>query len=108
MCFEQLRGMDIRYQFIQPGPLIYIGEIITMMESDTTSREMIRKLETELEVYKRAYADLDADRRRVERLKLETDKQKEDLENQLKVINVSNGSPELMGKVPRAIESLHF
>jgi len=55
-----------------------------MMESDTASRETIRRLETELGVYKRAYADLDADRRRVERLKLDTDKQKEDLENQLK------------------------
>lgn len=58
------------------------------MESDTASRETIRRLETELGVYKRAYADLDADRRRVEMLKLETDKQKEDLENQLKVVTV--------------------
>ena len=58
------------------------------MESDTSSRETIRRLETELEVYKRAYADLDAARRRVEMLKLEADKQKEDLENQLKVIVV--------------------
>ena len=61
-----------------------------MMDSDTASQETIRRLETELGVYKRAYADLDADRRRVERLKLETEKQKEDLENQLKVANVSN------------------
>ncbi|KAF8803670.1 hypothetical protein BYT27DRAFT_7194995 [Phlegmacium glaucopus] len=66
-CFEQLRG-----------------EIITIMHSDNASREMIRRLETELEVYKRAYADLDAELRRVEMLKLEADKQKEDLENQLK------------------------
>lgn len=79
------------------------------MESDTASQETIRRLETELGVYKRAYADLDADRRRVERLKQETEKQKEDLENQLKVANVSKFSPsELMVAVPRAIESLHF
>ena len=79
------------------------------MESDTASQETIRKLETELGVYKRAYADLDEERRRVERLKLETDKQKEDLENQLKVIIVLNLSPtHLMVGVPRAIESLHF
>ena len=79
------------------------------MESDTASQETIRRLETELGVYKRAYADLDAERRRVETLKLETDKQKEDLENQLKVTNVSNFSPShLMVAVPRAIESLHF
>lgn len=68
-----------------------------MMESDTTSQETIRRLEadigrleTDLGVYKRAYARLDEERLRVERLKLETDKQKEDLENQLKVIKVSN------------------
>lgn len=64
---------------------MYIGEIITVMESDTASRDTIRRLENELAVYKRAYADLDADRHRVEMLKLEADKRKEDLENQLKV-----------------------
>ena len=63
------------------------------MESDTASQEKIRRLETELGVYRRAYADLEADQRRVERLKLETDKQKEDLENQLKVTNVPNYLP---------------
>ena len=67
--------------------MLYLGEILSIMESDTASQEKIRRLETELGVYRRAYADLEADQRRVERLKLETDKQKEDLENQLKVTN---------------------
>lgn len=39
----------------------------------------------ELGVYKRAYADLDFERRQSERLKQEADKQCEDLEDQLKV-----------------------
>jgi chromosome segregation ATPase len=73
--------------------MLYLGEILNIMESDTASQETIRRLEADLGVYKRAYADLDADRRRVERLKQETDKQKEDLENQLKVTNVSKFSP---------------
>ncbi|KAF8165184.1 hypothetical protein B0H34DRAFT_227411 [Crassisporium funariophilum] len=60
------------------------GEIINIMETGAASRETIRRLETELGVYKRAYADLDAERQRFERLKQEADKQKEDLENQLK------------------------
>ena len=74
---------------------MYIGEIITIMETDTASRETIRRLETELGVYKRAYADLDAERRRVEMLKLEADKQKEDLENRLKVNSIFHVRPEL-------------
>lgn len=82
-----------------------------MMESDTASRETIRRLETELGVYKRAYADLDADRRRVERLKLDTDKQKEDLENQLKVrfqtVHSSSSQLKMVMVHGRAIESLH-
>jgi hypothetical protein len=79
------------------------------MESDTASQETIRRLETELGAYRRAYADLDGERRRAERLKLETDKQKEDLANQLKVTIISNFlSSHLMIAVPRAIESLHF
>lgn len=76
------------------GLMLYIGEIITMLDTDTASRETIRRLETELGVYKRAYADLDADRRRVERLRLDTNKQKEDLENQLKV-TFQTGPPQL-------------
>ncbi|KAJ3517567.1 hypothetical protein NLJ89_g428 [Agrocybe chaxingu] len=67
ICFEQLRG-----------------EIITILHNDNNSQETIRRLENELSVYKRAYADLDAERHRFERLKQESDKQKEDLENQLK------------------------
>ena len=91
--------------------MLYLGEILGIMESDTASQETIRRLETELGVYKRAYTDLEAEKRRVERLKLETDKQKEDLENRLKVTNLSNTFhlvSHLMVTVPRAIESLHF
>ena len=89
--------------------MLCLGEILSIMESDTASKEKIRRLETELGVYRRAYADLEADQRRVERLKLETDKKKEDLENQLKVTNVPIFSPShLIISAPRAIESLHF
>ncbi|KAF8196944.1 hypothetical protein BJ912DRAFT_1079967 [Pholiota molesta] len=59
------------------------GEILTVLEAEAGSPEIIRRLENELGVYKRAYADLDAER--FETLKRDTDKQKEDLENQLKV-----------------------
>jgi hypothetical protein len=45
----------------------------------------MQKLETGLGVYKRAYANLDSERWQSERLKQEADKQREDLENQLKV-----------------------
>jgi len=90
MYFEQLRGMIDTLSIHWAWSNVYIGEIITIMESDTVSRETIRRLETDLEVYKRAYADLDAERRRFEMLKLEADKQKEDLENQLKVTLVSS------------------
>ena len=38
-----------------------------------------------MNVYKRAYADLDAERERFQNLKRESDKQREDLEQQLKV-----------------------
>ncbi|KIK08375.1 hypothetical protein K443DRAFT_672402 [Laccaria amethystina LaAM-08-1] len=44
----------------------------------------MQKLETGLGVYKRAYANLDSERWQSERLKQEADKQREDLENQLK------------------------
>ncbi|KAF9534146.1 hypothetical protein CPB83DRAFT_803828 [Crepidotus variabilis] len=55
-----------------------------MLASDTNTRVVIQKLESDLDVYKRAYAGLDAERQRTERLKQEADKQREDLENQLK------------------------
>ncbi|KAF9483963.1 hypothetical protein BDN70DRAFT_873099 [Pholiota conissans] len=60
------------------------GEILTVLDAEAGSREIIRRLEDELSVYKRAYAGLEAERRTSERLKLEADKQKDDLENQLK------------------------
>lgn len=55
------------------------------MDKDRTVQDTIKRLESELNVYKRAYADLDAERERFEKLKRESDKQKEDLEQQLKV-----------------------
>lgn len=60
------------------------GEIITILDNDTGSRETIHRLETELEVYKRAYADLGIERKRFEKLNRDAEKHAEELENQLK------------------------
>ena len=62
-----------------------VGEIIGLLERDSVSREAIKQLENELNVYKRAYAGLDAERQRFEQQIQEVEKKKEDLENQLKV-----------------------
>ncbi|KAF9469028.1 hypothetical protein BDZ94DRAFT_1304168 [Collybia nuda] len=60
------------------------GEIIQILGNENLYQDRIQKLESELSVYKRAYADVDSERRRFEILKQEAEKQKEDLENQLK------------------------
>jgi hypothetical protein len=84
--FEQLRGMlGITYAHLRD--LTYrTGEIIQILNTDSLYQDKIQKLESELSVYKRAYADVDSERRRFEILKQEAEKQKEDLENQLKVV----------------------
>ncbi|KJA30078.1 hypothetical protein HYPSUDRAFT_256958 [Hypholoma sublateritium FD-334 SS-4] len=59
-------------------------EINAVIKADADSRNSIQRLERELSVYQRAYSDLDAERKRVEILKLEADKKIENLDNQLK------------------------
>lgn len=65
----------------------FSGEIISLLEHDTVSREAIKQLENELGVYKRAYAGLDAERQRFEQQIQEAEKKREILENQLKVVS---------------------
>ncbi|KAF8076247.1 hypothetical protein FPV67DRAFT_405557 [Lyophyllum atratum] len=70
-CFEQLRG-----------------EILNMLGNETFYGDKIQKLEAELNVYKRAYNDVDSERRQLEKLKQDAVKDKEDLENQIKGFRV--------------------
>jgi hypothetical protein len=86
--FEQLRGMFPVYVSTSICSVI-VGEIITILENDTGSRETIHRLETELEVYKRAYADLGEERKRFEKLNRDAEKHAEELKNQLKVASNS-------------------
>ncbi|KAG5648677.1 hypothetical protein DXG03_000023 [Asterophora parasitica] len=67
-CFEQLRS-----------------EILNLLNIETLSSEKIQKLEAELSVYKRAYNDVDTERKILEKMKLDAVKEKEDLENSIKV-----------------------
>ncbi|KDR83572.1 hypothetical protein GALMADRAFT_235821 [Galerina marginata CBS 339.88] len=60
------------------------GEIISILEHDSVSRETIKQLENDLGVYKRAYAGVEAERQRFEQQIQEADKKREALENQLK------------------------
>ncbi|GLB33667.1 putative zinc finger protein [Lyophyllum shimeji] len=71
-CFEQLRG-----------------EIWSMLENETFLADKIQKLEAELSVYKRAYNDVDSERKQLEKLKQDAVKEKEDLENQIKGFRVT-------------------
>lgn len=54
------------------------------MSNKALWHDQIQKLETELSVYKRAYVDVDGERRRLETFKEEAEKQMGLLENQLK------------------------
>lgn len=56
-----------------------------MLGNEAVYVDKIQKLEAELSVYKRAYNDVDAERRQFEKLRQEAQKEKEDLENQIKV-----------------------
>ena len=62
-----------------------IGEITKMLEHDALSKEVIRRLEADLNVYKRAYEGLQADHLRDQKVKLEVEKQNAELEQKLKV-----------------------
>lgn len=62
-----------------------LGEFQNLLSTEALCRDQIQKLETELSVYKRAYADVDGERRRLETFKEEAGKQMDILENQLKV-----------------------
>ncbi|KAG6903384.1 hypothetical protein C0995_013137 [Termitomyces sp. Mi166 len=70
-CFEQLRG-----------------EISRMLDNEAFYTERIQKLEVDLSVYKRAYNDVDTERRQLEKLKHDAVREKEDLENQIKGFRV--------------------
>ena len=56
-----------------------------MLSNEVFHTEKIQKLEAELSVYKRAYNDVDTERRQLEKLKQDAVREKEDLENQIKV-----------------------
>ncbi|KAG6854998.1 hypothetical protein C0991_005927 [Blastosporella zonata] len=55
-----------------------------MLGTESFYSEKIQKLEAELSVYKRAYNDVDTERRQHEKLKHDAIREKEDLENQIK------------------------
>lgn len=69
--------------------MYYLGEMFNLLGNESQHRETIQKLEAELGVYKRAYADVDAELRQVEKVKQEAEKQRDDLESQLKASSVS-------------------
>ena len=79
-----------------------------MLSNEASYRDQIQKLETELSVYKRAYTDVDAERRQLEKLKHDAEKEKVLLENQLKVARYIHSehlqNPTL---IIRVIVSLH-
>lgn len=62
-----------------------LGEIANVLSNEASYCDQIRKLEAELSVYKRAYADVDAERRQLEKSKHEADQERALLENQLRV-----------------------
>lgn len=64
---------------------IIIVEILQILQSDAVARETVSRLENELGVYKRAYAGIEAERVCKEKIIFDLEKQKEDLEKQLKV-----------------------
>jgi hypothetical protein len=64
---------------------VCLGEVQSLLSSEALCRDQIQKLESELSVYKRAYAHVDGERRRLETFKEEAEKQMGLLENQLKV-----------------------
>jgi len=67
------------------GAEAFTGEITKMLEHDALSKETIRRLEADLNVYKRAYEGLQADHLRDQKVKLEVEKQNAELEQKLKV-----------------------
>ncbi|RDB22629.1 hypothetical protein Hypma_010355 [Hypsizygus marmoreus] len=60
------------------------GEIFNILGNESLYVDRIQKLEAELTVYKRAYNDVDTERKQFEKLRQEAQKEKEDLENQIK------------------------
>lgn len=64
--------------------VLCLGEFQSLLSNKALWHDQIQKLETELSVYKRAYVDVDGERRRLETFKEEAEKQMGLLENQLK------------------------
>lgn len=56
-----------------------------MLDNEAFYADKIQKLEAELSVYKRAYNDVDTERRQLEKLQQDAVREREDLENQIKV-----------------------
>ncbi|KAG6878105.1 hypothetical protein C0993_012109 [Termitomyces sp. T159_Od127] len=59
-----------------------------MLDNEAFYTDKIQKLEAELSVYKRAYNDVDTERRQLEKVKQDAVREKEDLENQIKGFRV--------------------
>ncbi|KAJ3890573.1 hypothetical protein GG344DRAFT_49155, partial [Lentinula edodes] len=63
-----------------------LGEIHTLLADNSLHVDKINKLKSDLNVYQRAFSDVNAELDRYKTQMLETEKQKEDLEARLKVI----------------------
>lgn len=88
LYFDQLRGECSSLKLAITNRTILTGnsgEIINILDRDVYVQDTIRKLERELAVYKRAYAGLEAEKSRLEVLKEDVEKQRDDLDIQLKV-----------------------
>ncbi|THV07767.1 hypothetical protein K435DRAFT_168826 [Dendrothele bispora CBS 962.96] len=61
------------------------GEVTSLLEENAGHLREINKLQSELNVYKRAYGDIESERDKLEQLKIEVEKKNMDLETRLKV-----------------------
>ncbi|KAF8897393.1 hypothetical protein BD779DRAFT_372951 [Infundibulicybe gibba] len=76
-------------------------EISEMLEAEASSLKTIENLNDQLELYKRAYADANAENKKNEKIKIEVEKQRDDLESQLKgyrIITLIDGDGAIFSK----------
>lgn len=81
--FEQLKGrFPRRYDLCCTNSPT--GEVLSVLANETNYHETIQNLERELSVYKRAYSDIDAERKQFDKLRQDAERQRDELESQLK------------------------
>ncbi|KAJ7230449.1 hypothetical protein GGX14DRAFT_410840 [Mycena pura] len=68
--------------YVQAQLISFPDEVLNILRNETSYKETIQKLETELSVYKRAYADVDADLKAAKSAQLETETLNMQLKNE--------------------------